>query len=62
MRGRRRWLVASALALVALTARAEAVNGKAAPGFDLPTLSGDSRVSLSGLAGKIVVLHFGTGW
>jgi hypothetical protein len=62
MRYARPWLLASAIALIALTAQAEAVNGKAAPGFDLPTLSGDARVSLSGLEGKIVVLHFGTGW
>lgn len=62
MRRRHPWLLASAIALLALSARAEALTGKAAPGFDLPTISGDSRVSLSGLAGKIVVLHFGTGW
>lgn len=55
-------MLAAAIALLALAAQAEALTGKAAPRFDLPTLSGDLRVSLAGMAGKIVVLHFGTGW
>jgi peroxiredoxin len=54
--------LASAIVLLGVTAHAEVLIGKAAPEFDLPKISGESRVSLSGLAGKIVVLHFGTGW
>jgi hypothetical protein len=36
--------------------------GKAAPEFDLPTLSGSQNLALEDLRGKIVVLHFGAGW
>ncbi len=35
--------------------------GKAAPEFDLPTLDG-GQIDLTDLRGRIVVLHFGTGW
>jgi cytochrome oxidase Cu insertion factor (SCO1/SenC/PrrC family) len=35
--------------------------GQPAPGFSLESLSGDT-VSLEGLRGKVVVLHFGAGW
>ncbi len=62
MRFRYAFLVAAVIALLALPAEAEALKGKPAPGFDLPTLSGDARISLQDLKGKIVVLHFGTGW
>lgn len=37
------------------------VVGSPAPPFDLPSLDGE-QVSLADLRGKLVVLHFGTGW
>jgi hypothetical protein len=35
--------------------------GDPAPAFELPSLDGQ-LVSLAGLRGKTVVLHFGAGW
>ncbi len=35
--------------------------GNPAPSFSLSTLDG-KKLSLSDLKGKLVVLHFGTGW
>lgn len=40
---------------------AEPVVGNPAPPFELPDLDGE-LVSLADNAGKLVVLHFGTGW
>ena len=36
--------------------------GKAAPGFDLPTLDGESTLELSDLRGDIVVVNFFASW
>lgn len=59
-----RLLPAALIMLLALPALAQAdsLKGEPAPGFDLPTLSGDQRIALRDLRGSIVVLHFGAGW
>ncbi len=62
MRFRCAVLATAVIALLAVPAEAEALKGKPAPRFELPTLSGDARISLRDLKGTIVVLHFGTGW
>jgi peroxiredoxin len=35
-------------------------SGQSAPAFDLPTLDGDARISLSSLRGRVVLLNFWT--
>ena len=35
--------------------------GETAPGFNLSTIEGDS-LSLGGLKGKYIVIHFGASW
>ena len=57
-------LVFGAMMLLAVPviAQSESLKGEEAPGFRLPTYSGEETVSLDDLRGKIVVLHFGTGW
>jgi len=58
-------VLVSALALLAITpcisAQDPPLVGKSAPVFDLPMLDG-GQVHLEDMRGKIVVLHFGTGW
>ena len=44
------------------SAQVDSLKDSAAPHFDLPTYTGDQQVSLEDQRGKIVVLHFGTGW
>ena len=52
---------ALALTLVPEIAAAKVSKGQRAPGFTLPSLSGE-KVSLSGFAGKVVVLDFWAQW
>ena len=57
-------LAFSAAFLLAAAARAQTGQpwlGNPAPSFSLSTLEG-KKVSLSDWKGKLVVLHFGTGW
>jgi cytochrome c biogenesis protein CcmG, thiol:disulfide interchange protein DsbE len=72
-RRRRATQVAAVLALLALSAVvaaavwderrvAPAGAGAAAPGFALPRLDGKGRLSLSALAGRVVVLNFFASW
>lgn len=42
-------------------AEAPSMIGAEAPPFELPSLDGET-VSLKGLRGRLVVLHFGAGW
>ena len=49
------------LAVSGLGAEGPTLTGVRAPDFDLPSLAGE-RVSLDGLRGQFVVLHFGAGW
>jgi len=59
-------LAAAALLLLSLSGPTHAQDppplvGKPAPAFGLPTLDG-GHVDLADQRGRIVVLHFGTGW
>lgn len=53
-------VVVTLLVLPAL-AQSDSLKDEPAPGFDLPTLTGE-QLALQDLRGKIVVLHFGAGW
>lgn len=65
MPARRRAVSAALLALLLSAAIAipsdQPLLGEPAPDFELPTLDGE-RVHLEDLRGRVVVLHFGTGW
>lgn len=65
MRSARYGLLSTAVILflaLPAPAQADSLKGERAPGFDLPTLSGEQRIALRDLRGSIVVLHFGAGW
>lgn len=57
------FILLALLTLGAIPAAAQGVTllDNTAPAFDLVSLTGE-RVALIDLRGKIVVLHFGTGW
>jgi hypothetical protein len=54
-------LLALVLGVPSTAAVEQPMIGQQAPGFDLPTLDGES-LSLADFRGKLVVLHFGAGW
>jgi len=53
--------IALLLAVAALAQVKQPWIGNPAPSFSLSTLDG-KKLSLSDFKGKLVVLHFGTGW
>jgi peroxiredoxin len=58
---RRRFTIALAVLTAAACSRGPSFTPRAAPGFDLPDLSG-GRLTLEGLRGKVVVLDFWATW